>query len=156
MGVAARSVGNCHPAGASTMTRSLGLEHSSSLFSKTPLHERFPPWGWVRDRMRGFLFNVLSRALHTDDGKRLLADGLRGLLRARRTGLPARPSLPYPDLAHPCREPRPAERDAVVFITARFRSGSTLLWNLFRHVPNCTAYYEPFNERRWFDAARRG
>jgi len=43
-----------------------------------------------------------------------------------------------------------------IFITSRFRSGSTLLWNIFRHLPGCTAYYEPLNERRWFDAARRG
>ena len=41
-------------------------------------------------------------------------------------------------------------------MTARFRSGSTLLWNIFRHVEQCTAYYEPLNERRWFDPRRRG
>ncbi len=40
-------------------------------------------------------------------------------------------------------------RDAV-FITARFRSGSTFLWNLFRSLPGVTAYYEPLNEKRWF------
>lgn len=43
-----------------------------------------------------------------------------------------------------------------IFITARFRTGSTLLWNLFRHLPATTAYYEPFNERRWFDRDKRG
>jgi hypothetical protein len=43
-----------------------------------------------------------------------------------------------------------------VFITARFRSGSALLWNLFRHVGGCTAYYEPLNERQWFNPATRG
>ena len=43
-----------------------------------------------------------------------------------------------------------------VFVTGRFRSGSTLMWNIFRHVPGVTAYYEPFNERRWFDVAGRG
>jgi len=32
-----------------------------------------------------------------------------------------------------------------VFITARFRSGSTLLWNLFRHTRGVTAYYEPLH-----------
>jgi hypothetical protein len=45
---------------------------------------------------------------------------------------------------------------APVFITARFRTGSTLLWNFFRHVEGCTSYYEPLNERRWFDASTRG
>lgn len=43
-----------------------------------------------------------------------------------------------------------------IFITGRFRSGSTLLWNLFRNLPDHTAYYEPFNERRWFDQSQRG
>jgi len=32
-----------------------------------------------------------------------------------------------------------------VFITARFRTGSTLLWNLFRNTPDVTAYYEPLH-----------
>jgi hypothetical protein len=31
-----------------------------------------------------------------------------------------------------------------------------MLWNLFRHVEGFTAYYEPFNERRWFDPSARG
>jgi hypothetical protein len=43
-----------------------------------------------------------------------------------------------------------------IFVTARFRSGSTLLWNVFRHVPECRAFYEPLNERRWFDPSSRG
>jgi hypothetical protein len=47
-------------------------------------------------------------------------------------------------------------RQDVIFITARFRTGSTLLWNLLRNVGGCTAYYEPFNERRWFDPGARG
>lgn len=43
-----------------------------------------------------------------------------------------------------------------IFITGRFRSGSTLLWNLFRQLDGCTAYYEPFNERQWFNPVLRG
>ncbi|NQY86759.1 MAG: sulfotransferase [Colwellia sp.] len=49
-----------------------------------------------------------------------------------------------------------SERDDIVFITSRFRSGSTLLWNIFRNIDGCTSYYEPFNERRWFDKTTRG
>jgi hypothetical protein len=45
--------------------------------------------------------------------------------------------------------PRPISR-LPVFITARFRSGSTFLWQLFRAIKGVTAYYEPLNERRWF------
>jgi hypothetical protein len=47
-------------------------------------------------------------------------------------------------------------RDDIVFVSSRYRSGSTLLWNIFRQLPNCTSYYEPFNERRWFDSNTRG
>ena len=48
------------------------------------------------------------------------------------------------------------QRDDIIFITSRFRSGSTLLWNLFREVGDCTSYYEPFNERQWFNKTLRG
>lgn len=43
-----------------------------------------------------------------------------------------------------------------IFISGRFRSGSTLLWNIFRQLDGFTSYYEPFNERRWFDKNNRG
>lgn len=46
--------------------------------------------------------------------------------------------------------------DGPVFITSRFRTGSTLLWQAFDRLPGFTAYYEPLNERRWFDPAARG
>jgi hypothetical protein len=49
-----------------------------------------------------------------------------------------------------------AQRDDIVFITSRFRSGSTLLWNLFRQTGMCTSLYEPFNERQWFNPKLRG
>ncbi len=48
------------------------------------------------------------------------------------------------------------QRGDIVFVSSRFRSGSTLLWNLFRQSGLYTAYYEPFNERRWFDKNSRG
>lgn len=53
----------------------------------------------------------------------------------------------------------PANTDALlppIFVTGRFRSGSTLLWNIFRSIDGFTSYYEPFNERRWFDLEQRG
>jgi len=43
-----------------------------------------------------------------------------------------------------------------IFVSARFRTGSTLLWSLLRHLPNTTAFYEPLNERRWFSSEHRG
>ncbi len=37
-----------------------------------------------------------------------------------------------------------------IFISSRFRSGSTLLWTIFHQLGLFTSYYEPLNERRWF------
>lgn len=48
------------------------------------------------------------------------------------------------------------DNDNVTFITGRFRSGSTLLWNILRDIPDTTSYYEPFNERQWFNPDKRG
>jgi Sulfotransferase family len=63
---------------------------------------------------------------------------------------------PYRDLGHGQLVTQTSRRSDIVFITARFRSGSTLLWNLFRHLDGVTAYYEPLNERQWFNPALRG
>lgn len=48
------------------------------------------------------------------------------------------------------------EAAAPILITARFRSGSTFLWSIFDRAPGFTAYYEPLNERMWFDPSIRG
>lgn len=48
------------------------------------------------------------------------------------------------------------ELPRAIFVTGRFRSGSTLVWNIFRQCEFTTSYYEPFNERRWFDKSNRG
>lgn len=126
---------------------------------KPAWHQRFGPIAWVRNRLRNGLFRLVRRILETDDGRAMSASALKGLLRWQ-------PELPnwdldsippaYSDLARdqPALETgRPA---GAVFITGRFRSGSTLLWNLFRNVEGVTAYYEPLNERRWFDPRTRG
>jgi hypothetical protein len=116
------------------------------------------PLGALRSRLRDVFFAWWKRALRTDEGKGAVVEALRGLL----GGPPHVPERawhrepPYADVGRAESSPRTSERDDVIFITARFRSGSTLLWNLFRHVPEFTAYYEPFNERRWFDPRSRG
>ena len=46
--------------------------------------------------------------------------------------------------------PKISVNPAPIFITARFRSGSTFLWQLFRHIEGITCYYEPLNEAKWF------
>lgn len=57
-----------------------------------------------------------------------------------------------PSIAHA----RDSRRDGPIFVTGRFRAGTTLVWNLFRNAGRTTAYYEPFNPRRWFDPVTRG
>ncbi len=125
-----------------------------------PSHERVGPLGAVRKRLRDAFFRILRRVADTDDARSIQVSGLQNLLprqpEARIDGSVALGDQPYPDLGKAVPASRAASRDDVVIISARFRSGSTLLWNLFRATEGCTAYYEPFNERRWFDPATRG
>jgi hypothetical protein len=99
----------------------------------------------------------LKRLASIDDVREIVAAELsqyNAIPLAREIAELSRIPVPYSGLSA-----RPATgslRPATVFITGRFRSGSTLLWNLFRQVPSVTAYYEPFNERRWFDPQTRG
>src|SRR5207248_10819426 len=106
---------------------------------------------WLRARLKRALFDLVRRILETNEGRNLVVDSLREQFSGRLPDLGASgvPS-PYPGLgAVP-----PAggmEGEGMILVTGRFRSGSTLLWNLFRHMKGFTAYYEPHNERRWFD-----
>lgn len=110
----------------------------------------------VRQILRNSFFRFFERASRTDDGRRLAAECLKGLTCPRLAPVSREPdATPYPGLGG-ATFTEPNRAGAPIFITARFRSGSTLLWNLFRHVEGCTAYYEPENERRWFDPATRG
>jgi hypothetical protein len=113
--------------------------------------------GWLgplREPARAATFALLRHVLSTDDGREILRDGLQGLT------VPGSLDGPWPAVparyARPASMPRREADPAPVFVTGRFRSGSTLIWNLFRHVESCRAYYEPLNERRWFDASHRG
>jgi hypothetical protein len=122
-----------------------------------PWHERLPLLGWFRNRLRNALFRRIRDIAATDDGRDMLVSALEGVFAGRTRGLEgldAEP-LPYPDLGA-AGTPDGADGAGAIFITGRFRSGSTLLWNLFRHLNGFTAYYEPHNERRWFDPATRG
>jgi hypothetical protein len=117
------------------------------------------PWlGPFRSSLRDSTLAFVRDLFSTAEGKAMLVDALPGA-HTLFTRLPQlRPGsfdAPYPDLAA-APVARTGKRGTAVFITARFRTGSTLLWNLFRHIPECTSYYEPLNERRWFDPAARG
>jgi len=126
---------------------------------RAPLHERVKLLGWVREPLRAALFGFLRKVAQTDDGRAVAAAAFRDVFASPRTALEQLREFndaPFPDLPAKSKPNDTCLRQDVIFITGRFRSGSTLLWNLFRHVPGCTAYYEPLNERRWFDPAIRG
>ena len=117
--------------------------------------------GAVRKRswLRRALVRLLQRVAESDEGRAILA---RGLERQNLLMPPAEilerthSAMPYPELSRGGPPLKRAAEPDPIFITGRFRSGSTLVWNLFRHIPGITAYYEPFNERRWFDPSSRG
>jgi hypothetical protein len=125
-------------------------------------HERVGTLGAIRARLRSAFFGLLRKVATTDDAKAIQVESLQNLLPPRahvgeadEFGLGS-DDQPYADLGRRPEQRSTAHRDDIVIISARFRSGSTLLWNLFRALPGCTAYYEPFNERRWFDPGVRG
>jgi hypothetical protein len=115
-----------------------------------------------------FSFRKLFKALvtqsfrkfsKTDEARQLWSNTLKGQLTWRvQLPLEEYPSLIplYPELGKPDPSKSRDQLSRAIFITGRFRSGSTLLWNLFRNIDEVTAYYEPFNERRWFDVQSRG
>jgi hypothetical protein len=125
---------------------------------KAPLHERIPPLGWLRRPLRSAFFALLRRVSDTDDAKALATATLQGLLRRHDISDMAEDlgAVPYPHLGVAQLDRQTSQRSDIILITARFRSGSTLFWNLFRSLDGFTAYYEPLNERRWFDPDARG
>ncbi|MHC4875298.1 MAG: sulfotransferase [Planctomycetota bacterium] len=112
----------------------------------------------LRDILRNRFFDTVKRAAATDDGRQAAAEALRGLLAAapRDVDIDLLNEAAYSNLGSASTRGQTNQRDDIILITARFRSGSTLTWNLFRNIPDVTSYYEPFNERRWFDPESRG
>jgi len=113
----------------------------------------------VRQSLRGTFFGFLQKVAETDDARTLWSRTLKGQLDWQ-PRLPPRaftcPPPPYAELGTRPQPVRSVKEKETIIITARFRSGSTFLWNLFRHIDGMTAYYEPFNERRWFNPQARG
>jgi hypothetical protein len=122
-------------------------------------NERVGPLRYLRNAMRNRLFAFLRKLAGTDDARAILTNVLQNQM-SRLPDLHESDlftkAQPYTDLGVNEAASQASLRDDVIIITARFRSGSTLLWNLFRHLDGYTAYYEPFNERRWFDPKTRG
>ena len=117
--------------------------------------------GAVRKRLwlRRAIVRLVARVAESDDGRAILARELERqnlLIPPKELAELSDAAVAYPELSRGSAAVQAALEQEPIFITGRFRSGSTLLWNLFRHIPGTTAYYEPFNERRWFDSASRG
>jgi hypothetical protein len=113
----------------------------------------------LRRAARDALLRLVVRVLRTEEAGTAVSEMLASQLSARPPFVPDRWSRMhevYPELGRSTAARAATRPAAPIIITGRFRSGSTLLWNIFRQTPACTAYYEPFNERRWFDPATRG
>ena len=119
--------------------------------------QKIPKLWKIRNCLRALFYKGMRHTLELDDTRDLLCKALKGYIKS----IPPHffPSAllqanPYSDIGilSPC----DALEKPAIFVTGRFRSGSTLVWNLFRNVPGFTAYYEPLNERRWFDSRTRG
>jgi len=112
----------------------------------------------LRNSLRNDFFDVWKEACATDDGRKAVAGSLGDLLEWRPTDVHADvlAESPYTEIGSKSESRPTCERDDIIIVSARFRSGSTLLWNLFRNIRGFVSYYEPFNERRWFDPAARG
>jgi hypothetical protein len=107
--------------------------------------------------LRARFFRFLRRVAFTEDMRETFAEILnrQNLLmpppELRRAG---QESPPYAGLGGLIQAAAPDSKPVPVFVTGRFRSGSTLVWNLFRHIPGTRSYYEPFHEGRPFDLTR--
>jgi hypothetical protein len=113
----------------------------------------------IRAAVRTQFFKSLRHVASIDDTRDILAEVMAQ--QNASFGNRSAPELehfesPYVDSAQVVTLDSARTRAEPIFITARFRTGSTLLWNLFRNIPGITSYYEPFNERRWFDQQQRG
>lgn len=121
--------------------------------------KRVPLIWWLRNCARRRLFASMRHLASIRESRDIFSDLLQS---QNATSLPpelssrGQPAAPYPELRRERRAGRICCRRDVIFVTGRFRSGSTLVWNLFRKLPAFTSYYEPFNERRWFDPRTRG
>ncbi|MCF8091961.1 MAG: sulfotransferase [Desulfotignum sp.] len=114
----------------------------------------------IRPFLRTFFFSFLNRLAKTDEFRSIINQTLNNQLvlpELDKSFLLNHAYQNYPELGRSSDIPADmCSCRKTIFITGRFRSGTTLLWNIFRQVQSFTAYYEPFNERRWFDPSIRG
>jgi hypothetical protein len=108
-------------------------------------------------KIKNLITKLLIRLLNTEDVKSALA--MQRAESSQKIVKLTNLSSPYINTKHSTPENtsiNTCDRDDIIIISSRFRSGSTVLWNMFRQEPANTAYYEPFNERKWFLQTQRG
>jgi len=118
------------------------------------LYRRF-----IRPLLRESFFSFLKNLSKTDEFRSIVneaIDNTASLPVLDFSSLGVHAFQEYPLLGRAIGSDNTELAQNAVFITGRFRSGTTLLWNIFRQIESVTAYYEPFNERRWFDPHNRG
>jgi hypothetical protein len=101
----------------------------------------------VVNKFKNLSFSLFNKFLSHPTSSNTLEQSFR----RNNVAVPKLDNLPNPYYPFEVAADDPCLRNDIIFITSRFRAGSTLFWNLFRNIEGCTAYYEPFNERRWFD-----
>ena len=114
---------------------------------------------YIKPYFREKFFSFLRKVWNTPDVKEFTTETLKGLLAWKPDFSIMKqvdPNKDYPELGKYSIKNETCNRSDIIFVTGRFRSGTTLLWNIFRHTKGVIAYYEPFNERRWFDPKIRG
>lgn len=124
------------------------IEHKKSFY------KRIKSPSWMNKPLRSFLFDVFKKATASDNGRAIVVSTLNGLLNPHTEvleSLNCQPEPSYLELGRFRGRIQTALRPDIIIITARFRTGSTLLWNLFRNTDGMTAYFEPLNPVRWFD-----
>ncbi len=102
----------------------------------------------LRQFIRGLTISGIDKVSRAPEVRGITSRLLRKIARLPRDLDPSvnRAVAHYPDLA-PHASKGAFNRDDVVLITARYRSGSTMLWNLMRQLQGVTAYYEPVHPR---------
>jgi len=109
----------------------------------------------LTSQLKDRLLNIYLKFLNNAQVQKSLHDSIN--LSKQDLGHIKNDVIPYSELTNSQNnQDSTSNRDDIIFITSRFRSGSTALWNIFRNIDGCTSYYEPFNERRWFDKVNRG
>lgn len=108
-------------------------------------------------KIKNLISKAFIRLLNADEVKATLA--LQRAESSQKIAQLTNQTSPYANVNRPSTvntSLKTCQRNDIIFISSRFRSGSTVLWNMFRQDPTNTAYYEPFNERKWFLQTKRG